>query len=150
MSDEQSLNTDLLGLPPNTYVPTALEAVSAGMPLCQSAVAENAGKVMKASAVAALGGRNANVVGLAVRGAAAGARVHAQYSDLLQLPTANWDAITGGSGGLTRGAPYYVSAGANGHITTTPPNGGGDFVAPIGIATSPTTMRILLSVAKGV
>jgi len=149
MADEQSLNTDLLLLPPNTFNAMVREAVLAGMPLCCSTVASDDGPYEKANAgVVGFTGRNARVVGLATQGAAARDRVHAQYSGLLKLTTAQWDAITGGSGGLTRGDAYYVSATTSGHLTTTAPSGGGQFVSPVGIATSATTMRLVQPVAK--
>ena len=54
--------------------------------------------------------------------------------------TADWDAVTGQTGGLTSGAVYYLSNTTNGKITTTAPTSG--FICPIGYAESSTNMQI--------
>jgi hypothetical protein len=42
--------------------------------------------------------------------------------------TGQWDAVTGGSGGLTPGVYYYVSAATAGLLTTTAPTTTGEVV----------------------
>lgn len=54
------------------------------------------------------------------------------------LTTAQWDAVTGGSGGLIPGDPYYVGTG--GHLTVTRPTTPGQNIALVGVAVSSTTM----------
>lgn len=143
MADEQSTVRTGPQLPPNTYLPIAAASTAPGMPLSQSTSVDGTVNLAKADSI-----NTAYCVGLAARGAAAGDRVHTQYGDLLTLTTAEWDAVTGGSGGLTPGSPYYVSAATAGHLTTSAPGSGGQFVVPVGIATSPTTMRVQLSFTK--
>lgn len=60
------------------------------------------------------------------------------------LTTAEWDNITGGSGGLTRGAAYYLDPGSVGGLTTTVPTDPGDFLSQVGIAINPTTLGLCL------
>ncbi len=60
----------------------------------------------------------------------------------LTLTTAQWDVVTGGSGGLTLGHTYYPSAGTPGEITDVAPPGVGEFVTKIGTAISTTTMLV--------
>lgn len=56
------------------------------------------------------------------------------------LTTEQWNAVTGGSGGLTRGAVYYQSETVAGGITTVRPTAPGTYTARVGIAVNPTTM----------
>lgn len=58
------------------------------------------------------------------------------------LTTAQWDAITGQSGGLTVGSYYYLSQGTAGHITTLKPDSG--IVMKLGLAVSVTTLIVQL------
>ena len=69
---------------------------------------------------------------------------------LFTATTAQWDAVTGQSGGLTAGSLYYLSAATAGRLTTTPPSGSGEVIQPVGEATStvefkfhPTTSILL-------
>jgi hypothetical protein len=129
------------GRPPGnstTYNPIAGDTFPPGTPVCQSQDAD--GTVLPADASDA---DTAYVTGIAVGTGVEGGSVHVQSGSPMTLTTAEWDAITGGSGGLTRGAPYYLST-TTGRITTTPPVGSGNFVTPIGIATSATDLVIQL------
>lgn len=65
-----------------------------------------------------------------------------QTDGILTATTGEWDAITGGSGGLTPGSPYYVSSATAGLLTTTAPSSAGTFVVRIGLASSSTSMDI--------
>ena len=60
------------------------------------------------------------------------------------LTTAQWDAVAGTSGGLVFNTPYYVSATTAGNITATAPTTAGQYVTPVGIAISATTLLIIL------
>jgi hypothetical protein len=72
-----------------------------------------------------------------------------QFSGILTLTTAEWDARTASSGGLEPGVQYYLSAGTAGSITNAAPAGAGSFVVPIGSAISPTEMLIVIGAAVG-
>jgi hypothetical protein len=87
----------------------------------------------------------AHVIGLASSSGVAGNKTFVQYLDALTLTTAEWDVITGQTGGLTLDAPYYLSSATAGKLTTTAPVGGGTFKTPVGIALSPTTMMIQMT-----
>jgi hypothetical protein len=63
---------------------------------------------------------------------------------VLTLTTAEWDAVTGQTGGLTPGARYFVSPTTAGQITSTPPSTVGQVVALVGRATSTTDLEIEL------
>ncbi len=68
--------------------------------------------------------------------------VQVQTSGLLTLTTAQWDAVTGDSGGLLQGSAYYVSVDPVGQLTSDAPAGPGQFVSRIGFAVSATTMLV--------
>lgn len=84
---------------------------------------------------------NAGVIGLAFFAGEAGNRIVYQWAGPLSLSTAQWDRVTGGSGGLQTGASYYVSQAAGGLLTTDP--SGTTFTAYVGRALSPTTLLIM-------
>jgi len=67
----------------------------------------------------------------------------------LELTTAQWDARTGGAGGLSPGERYYLSATAAGGLVTTPPVATGDFAVSIGSAISATRMAIQIGASVG-
>jgi hypothetical protein len=56
--------------------------------------------------------------------------------------TAQWDAVTGQTGGLTAGSAYFLDAAAAGKLTTAAPTTVGQFVAPVGTAIDTITMMI--------
>lgn len=60
---------------------------------------------------------------------------------VLALTTAQWDAVTGGSGGLIAGLNYYVSAVA-GQLTNVPTTTPGQVVCVVGRALSPTILLV--------
>jgi hypothetical protein len=62
----------------------------------------------------------------------------------LSLTTNQWDlVVTGEIGGLTPGDWYYVSDVTPGFLQNTPPTVPAHFVAPVGVAISPTTLLIM-------
>ena len=73
---------------------------------------------------------------------AAAAQASIQTDGQLTATTTQWDAVTGGTGGLTAGAVYYLSATTAGQLTTTAPTTAGQFVIRIGKAISTTIMDI--------
>lgn len=89
----------------------------------------------------------ANCAGLCVasgeRNSVLGApgQVRYQFAGPMALTAAQWDHITGQTGGLTPHATYFISAATPGKLTTTPPSNP-NYIAPIGFAMNPTTMMI--------
>jgi predicted RecA/RadA family phage recombinase len=63
-------------------------------------------------------------------------------SGVLVATTGQWDAVTGGTGGLTAGAKYFLSEATAGALTTTAPTSTGDYVCPVGIGLSTTEMKL--------
>lgn len=92
--------------------------------------------------------QTARCCGLASRSAAIDTVASCQYTAMLALTEAQWDAVlTDDSGtGLAPGSYYYVSAATAGGLTRTPPVGG-NFVTPVGLAINATALLILLQVA---
>ena len=125
--------------------PIRLSAYSADVGMPVSADPDVDGEVILARANSEAGAR---WLGLAATAGENPGYINVQTGGPLSLPTALWDLRTGQSGGLTPNAIYYVSAATPGQLTTTPPGGGGDYLAPVGFAISPTTMLIVLSLAE--
>lgn len=123
-------------LPPNTFNPIMHAAYPPG-----TVVYATSGDATAALATAV---GTCQVLGLTAHQSSAGERGLVQYTGLLTLETAQWDArVTGQSGGLTVGATYYVSDASAGKLVTTRPSGGaGHYVAPVGTAISPRTMLV--------
>lgn len=61
---------------------------------------------------------------------------------VLNTSTANWDAVTGGSGGLTFNAPYFLDPSTAGKLTVTAPSTVGQSNVLVGIATSTQDMEL--------
>lgn len=101
-----------------------------------------ASTVMKAQADAS---GTVDVLGLVAETTIASAASGSIQTDgVLAATTAQWDAVTGGLGGLTAGAKYYLDPDTAGMLTTTAPTTVGDFVAPIGKALSTTEFEITI------
>lgn len=82
-----------------------------------------------------------NVVGIVTSvSTAAGAAANVAVAGVVTATTAQWDAVTGQSGGLTTGAKYYLSNTTSGALTTTAPVTG--ILAPVGIAVSTTKLAL--------
>ena len=124
----------------NQFNPVAAVDFPPGTPVYQVAsVTEGAVNLARANATG-----TASVAGLAAGVGNADRNVHTQFAGPLTLTEAQWDAITGGSGGLTAGSTYYLSAATAGRITATAPSSGGQFVTQVGIAMSPRTLLVQL------
>ncbi len=76
---------------------------------------------------------------------AAGGNGTIQTDGILALTTAQWDAITGGSGGLAFGTVYYLDPATAGKITATAPSTVGQYVVPVGRALSTTELDISIN-----
>jgi len=68
-----------------------------------------------------------------------------QTDGVLSATTGQWDAVTGGSGGLTYNTVYYLDPDTAGMLTETAPTDTGDYVVRIGKAISTTELEISIS-----
>lgn len=75
---------------------------------------------------------------------AAAANGAIQTDGLFTATTGEWDAVTGGTGGLTPGSVYFLSSATAGRITTTAPSASGSYVRPLGRAISETAFEITI------
>lgn len=73
---------------------------------------------------------------------AAGQPVNVQTSDILVATTAQWDTVTGGSGGLTAKADYFLDPATAGKLTAVATGASGQYLVRIGRALSPTELDI--------
>lgn len=86
-----------------------------------------------------------NVIGLVGDATiAASATGSIQTDGILAATTAQWDAVAGTSGGLTKDIIYYVSAVTAGNLTSTAPSTVGQYVKEVGIAISTTELKIAI------
>jgi hypothetical protein len=108
-------------------------SVAAGAPVYNDA----SGSFKKANGNAAA---TSGVIGLANAAIVNGVAGVIKTDDSLTLTTAQWDAVTGQSGGLTPGAKYFLSPTTAGMMTTTVPTTG--FLLPLGRALSSTLMAV--------
>lgn len=60
----------------------------------------------------------------------------------MPLTTAQWDAVTGQTGGLTPDTVYYVDTATAGKLTTTAPSANPNLITRVGRALSSTVMRL--------
>lgn len=100
---------------------------------------DSSGEIVKARANSTT---TAEVFGLAVEDISDSNSGGVATEGALTLATAVWDAITGGSSGLTPGTEYFLSAATAGRLVTTAPTTTGQQVTRVGIAESDDTMRI--------
>lgn len=112
----------------------------AGTPIYHTATADSIDKA-RANAQGTMG-----CDGIVIADAATSTATTYQDSGVLSLSTAQWDAVTGQTGGLTAGAEYFVDSATAGKLTTTAPTTTGNIVQKIGIAVSSTDMHIQLGV----
>jgi hypothetical protein len=63
-------------------------------------------------------------------------------SGVMTATTAQWDAVTGGTGGLLFGQKYYLDPATAGMMTTTAPTTIGQYVSSIGVALSTTELEV--------
>lgn len=99
-----------------------------------------AGQVDKAKADAAA---TADVVGLVKTTSIAAAGTGIVTVDgVLTATTGQWDAVTGGSGGLTANTIYYLDPATAGKLTSTAPTTVGHSVTRVGKALSTTDLLI--------
>jgi len=88
-------------------------------------------------------GSTAQVVGLVSdTSIAIGATGDIQTTEILSASAAEWDVITGQTGGLTEGSTYYLSSITPGKLTLTAPTTAGQYVVVVGKAISFTQLSI--------
>lgn len=63
-------------------------------------------------------------------------------SGVLTGTTAQWDAVSGGTGGLVFNTEYYLDPTTAGKITSTPPSAASQVVEPLGVALSTTDFDV--------
>ena len=126
---------------PGTYNPIAHETFLVGTVVTPLTLG---GRVGPADAGSIVG---ASASGLAVTPGVEGGSVNVRFSGLVTLTTAEWDAVTGDSGGLSVG-PYYVSDAVAGRITFVRPTTPGHFVTQIGLALSATDFLVQIGPAE--
>jgi hypothetical protein len=61
---------------------------------------------------------------------------------VLNATTGQWDTVTGGTGGLTPNAIYYLDPGNAGKLTTVAPITISQYVAQVGIAISTVDLKL--------
>lgn len=83
-----------------------------------------------------------NLVGLAGADISTSTLGDIQTDGVLTATTAEWDTVTGESGGLTVNTTYYLSEVTDGKLTSTPPSSG--YIVPTGLAVSTTQLKINL------
>jgi hypothetical protein len=66
------------------------------------------------------------------------------FSGPVDAPTADWDVVTGGSGGLSPGQDYYNDPANPGKLTTVRTSTSTQYISLIGVAFSPTRMLLNL------
>lgn len=128
----------------HTYNPIVASGAGS-FPICTpvrpSTVDGQAGRVIPTSATAFSG---ANVAGLAAEPGEEGSPVLTRFAGVLTATEAQWDAVTGQSGGLVTGSPYYVGS-TTGTLTADAPTEPNTRVAAVGMALSPTAMMVQIS-----
>lgn len=128
---------DTLGITGETGLSskTAAAAILIGQVVYISAA--NTVNLARANAVA-----TAEAIGFARTAIANAAQGPVQLNGALTLTTAEWDAVTGGAGGLVAGSVYFLSAATAGRLTTVPPSANGEFAVELGVALSTTEFFI--------
>lgn len=135
----QLKDTDFIGeVNLATTINPSLATIVAGSPLYQTTTASESLKA-QANAVA-----TSKVNGFFVADVLTTASGSVQDSGTLVLTTAQWDAITGQTGGLTAGSEYFLDPATAGKMTTTAPTTSGQFVQSLGVASSTTDFHIVL------
>lgn len=90
----------------------------------------------------ASGYSTSKVIGICISTSVAnGSPMLIQTDGVVEATTTQWDTVTGGSGGLTLNAIYYLGTSV-GTLTTTAPSAIGEVVAPIGKALSTTELLL--------
>lgn len=132
---------DDLNVPISGTIDITLTNANAGAVVIGTPVyAQGADAYDKAKADAA---GTSKVIGLAVpTSTAASATGTVAVAGILAASTAQWDAVTGGSGGLAFGTNYFLDPATAGKLTSTAPSTTGQYCVLIGVGLSTTEMRL--------
>lgn len=126
----------------SVFMPVASQSFVVGTVVAQDAAAERA--VVPANA----GDGDLGVawaMGVAIGAGVAGEPGPVQFAGPVRLTTAQWDAVTGESGGLVTGASYFVSATEAGKLSRQTSITPGDFISYVGTATSPQDLFLAIT-----
>lgn len=122
----------------NVVTDVATNGEASDMVICRAVYVSGPGTVKLANANAF---PTTNVVGLVAEASvASSASGSIAVAGVLEATTTQWDIVTGQTGGLTSGSTYFLSAATNGAITSTAPGSG--HIVPVGVAISPTKLRL--------
>ncbi len=91
-----------------------------------------------------VGNAASQFAGLALFGGESGDTIRSQFAGVATFTTAEWDAVTGDSGGLSAGARYWVDQSTRGNITQSAPTTG-QHAVQVGVGLSATQMLLTLS-----
>ena len=140
---EEITNADNLDAAINEKDVVVLSNANVGAILIGTPVYKNAtsGEMDKARANAS---GTKNVIGIVIDASVAPAASGSVQTDgMVVATTADWDAVTGQTGGLTPGTEYWLDEASAGGMRTTPP-GAGTYLVRIGTAISATEMEVSL------
>lgn len=137
MADFSSLGGGDTVSPPNTVAPIAAGAYPAGTPVYLN----GSGQVAPAEANA-IG--TAGAIGVLRYASQEGSPAEVQWGGSLTLEDSQWASVVAGapSGGLTPGAPYFVSPSTAGLLTVTSPTVEGEYIVVVGYAESANSLFI--------
>ena len=119
----------------NVFVLQVINGGGATLPKCGPVSISAADTVVAASAV-----NRPNVIGVMTGSVASGASGGVMSGGGMVATTAEWDAITGQTGGLTPGVTYFL--GSPGLTTTVPTV---DFLTRVGVAINSTRLELNIS-----
>lgn len=91
-----------------------------------------------------VGNAASQFAGLATQAGDSGDTIRVQFAGVATFTTAEWDAVTGESGGLTPGSRYWVDQSTRGDLTSSAPTTG-EHSVQVGVALSATQMLLTLS-----
>jgi hypothetical protein len=127
----------------SVFTPNASQSFPIGTPVSQDAA--TAGSVIPANAGAG-DVTLACTLGIATgAGVVGGGPVPVQYLGPVHLTTAEWDVVTGETGGLVPGARYFTGHVEPGTLSRTTSIIPGDFIVFVGTATSPTDLFLAIT-----
>lgn len=132
-------STRTAGTDNNRVMPNAFEFSLSSGAVPGTVLAATSSGIAKGRANAA---GTSEVAGVVISASAEDEPGFARYSGPVTLTEDEWDAVAGTTGGLTPGARYYLSAATAGKLTATPPSTEGQFVSPVGVAMSSTTLLV--------
>jgi len=141
---EQLQSGDTLSLAASLYNSDSLNngESSDALTICTPVYISGASEAKKAKASA---GTTARVTGLWVSSStSAGGTGECAVGGQVVASTAQWDAVTGDSGGLTYGDYYYLDPTTSGKLTKTAPTTVGQLVVCVGKAQSTGHMLLIL------